>query len=63
MDINVSGSSNPTDLVVVNDVLYFKANDGVNGVELWKTDGTAGGTQILKDACPGACSGITVVEQ
>jgi ELWxxDGT repeat protein len=27
--------------------LFFMANDGVNGVELWKTDGTPGGTVRL----------------
>jgi ELWxxDGT repeat protein len=29
----------------------------VNGAELWKTDGTAAGTVMVKDICPGACSG------
>lgn len=35
-----SGSSNPRDLVVVDNFLYFAANDGVNGRELFRTDGT-----------------------
>ncbi len=33
---------------------YFAANDGTNGSELWKTDGTAAGTVMVKDINPGA---------
>ncbi len=33
-------SSNPTNFKVLNGVLYFIANDGIGGNELWKTDGT-----------------------
>ena len=29
--------------------MYFTANDGVKGVELWKSDGTAAGTVLAKD--------------
>jgi hypothetical protein len=37
------GSGSPTDLTVMNDTLYFVANDWVVGRELWKTtDGEAG---------------------
>jgi ELWxxDGT repeat protein len=32
----------------------FSANDGVHGYELWITDGTAGGTAMVKDIRPGA---------
>lgn len=28
---------------------FFSGNDGVNGRELWKTDGTPAGTQLVKD--------------
>jgi ELWxxDGT repeat protein len=32
--------------------MYFAANDGQNGVELWRTDGTTGGTFLVKDIDP-----------
>ena len=32
--------------------MYFAADDGVNGEELWVTDGTGGGTQLVKDINP-----------
>ncbi|MBK9490947.1 MAG: hypothetical protein IPO07_20760 [Haliscomenobacter sp.] len=28
---------------------FFLANDGAVGIELWKSDGTAQGTQLVKD--------------
>lgn len=37
---------------------YFVANDGVNGLEVWVSDGTTGGTSMLKDINPNSASGI-----
>ncbi len=38
-DINPGpGSSIPTQLVVSGDTLYFSANDGTSGAELWAVD-------------------------
>ena len=41
-DINPgSASSTPYNLAVMGNTLFFTATDGVNGFELWKSDGTA----------------------
>src|SRR5262245_36420301 len=39
----------PSVLTNVNGTVYFTANDGVHGRELWKSDGTAAGTVLVKD--------------
>jgi ELWxxDGT repeat protein len=46
-------SSSPSDLVVFNDKLYFAADDGKNGTELFVSDGTADGTKLFADIYPG----------
>jgi ELWxxDGT repeat protein len=47
-------SSNPSDFTLFNNKLFFVADDGVNGRELWVTDGTTVGTQLVKDINPGS---------
>ncbi|HEY9421517.1 MAG TPA: hyalin, partial [Thermoanaerobaculia bacterium] len=37
-------------------VFYFAFDDGIHGSEIWRSDGTLGGTHLLEDICPGACS-------
>ena len=47
-------SSAPSGLVEFNGRVYFAANDGVHGRELWRSDGTAAGTYLVEDLYPGA---------
>jgi ELWxxDGT repeat protein len=56
-DINPSGPSYPQDLLDFNGALFFRATDGVNGYELWKSDGTADGTVMVRDINPTGSSG------
>jgi|TARA_B110000438_G_scaffold40934_1_gene40839 ELWxxDGT repeat protein len=55
---NIGSSSNPgiTKMVEMGDNLYFTADDGIHGNELWKTDGTVGGTSMVVDLSPPMCS-------
>jgi ELWxxDGT repeat protein len=52
-DINPSGYSDPGRLTALGGIGYFAADDGVHGRELWRTDGTAVGTVLVKDIRPG----------
>lgn len=56
-NINSSSSSNPSDLIVFNNKLFFGARESASGEELWVSDGTEMGTVLLKDLNPGTPSG------
>ena len=62
-DINATGyyytyGSDPTGLTNVNGTLFFSANDGSTGYQLWKSDGTASGTVEVKDIGQGGSDPI-----
>ncbi len=55
VDINPgAGSSNPADFTVLGSEIYFTADDGAHGREVWMSDGTA--TTLLADIRVGAAS-------
>jgi ELWxxDGT repeat protein len=57
-DINPGGANSFVDLpnctANVGGTLFFAATDGMSGFELWKSDGTAAGTVLVKDIFTGA---------
>ena len=57
-DLNTgSDGSDPEALTRVGPQLYFTADDGIHGRELWRTDGTESGTIRVTDLGPGAGDG------
>jgi ELWxxDGT repeat protein len=54
-DINTNpiSFSLPQDVVTIGSIGYFAASDSTHGEELWRTDGTASGTRLVKDIWPG----------
>ena len=65
-DINTGlDNSYPRELTAIDtdgddedDTIYFSANDGVHGNELWKSDGTELGTVMVKDINTGVQSSL-----
>jgi ELWxxDGT repeat protein len=65
-DINTVGGgggqptldSNPSDFFQVGSLVFFTANDGYHGEELWKTSGSSGSTVMVKDITVGTDSTI-----
>jgi ELWxxDGT repeat protein len=61
---NGSGSSFPQAIFVGTrggtPILYFVANDGSHGNELWESDGSASGTVMVKDINSGSGNGLSL---
>jgi ELWxxDGT repeat protein len=61
MDLNPGADGSfPANFVNVGGKLYFTANGGVAGTQLWKSDGTALGTQKVADI-PGFAANLTAL--
>lgn len=61
----VSSFTTQTKPIKLNGKILFIANggtqgDNASGTELWVSDGTAKGTQLLKDIAPGGANGVLV---
>ena len=52
---NVSADS-PYTFAILSNKIYFTGVNAANGKELWVTDGTAGGTSLVKDISPGVAN-------
>ena len=52
------GDVNLADRGIDSGVTYFAASDPAHGIELWRSDGTPGGTERLTDICAGRCSSL-----
>lgn len=46
--------SSPEQLINIKGTIYFVANDGIHGKELWKSNGTPESTVLVKDIIPGS---------
>ena len=55
--------SYPYSLTNVNGTLFFTADDSVHGDELWKSNGTAAGTVLVKDINPGSRARIQLPDE
>ena len=50
------GSSGLTWIIELDEVVLFTGNNGSTGLELWVSDGTRDGTELVKDILPGVYS-------
>jgi ELWxxDGT repeat protein len=65
-DINQSKNSYPSNgnyyhstaksYAVLNKIIYYSADDGIHGTELWRSDGTDTGTYMVKNIAAGNAS-------
>ena len=53
--------SSPSSITVFNDYMYFSATNDTVSKALWKSDGTANGTSLVKDIYPGGNSDVRAI--
>ena len=54
-DVNTDDTPeyNPDKLAVAGNLVFFAAGNPASGYELWKSDGTEAGTELVRDINPG----------
>ena len=60
-DLNPFDGGDPQNLITVGNTLFYSAITGETGRALWRTNGTPGGTRLVKDLLPGP-DDATIVE-
>ena len=43
-------------MTTIGSMIFFEADDGIHGDELWRTDGTSNGTVLVKDINPNSAN-------
>ena len=60
---NAFGTSGERGSALYKGKMYFYASESATGTEVWSTDGTEAGTNLLVDANPGAAGSIPSIQQ
>lgn len=50
-----ANGSTPEEMLAIGSTLFFSANDGESGRELWRTSPPYTSVQLVADICPGGC--------
>lgn len=56
--VDMTVGSKPASFVTVGKAVYFHAEDPIHGREIWRSDGSAQGTTLLRDLMPGPADGV-----